>query len=66
MALHEDRGLRRVDAKRQELSERRERSLTQKRRVITTGNCVLIDYAVERVVGVLQLNPLAQRAQPIT
>ena len=59
MALHEDGGLRRVDAKRQELSERRERSLTQQRRVIAAGNCVLIDYAVERVVGVLQLNPLA-------
>ncbi|MNY35179.1 hypothetical protein D3C86_1695660 [compost metagenome] len=65
MRLHKDGALLRIDAAGQIQRQRIQRSLAQFFRVLTYGDGVQIDDAVDAVVIVLQLDPLTQRTHVV-
>ena len=63
VALDEDRRPGRVKSHSEQLREGQQRALAQNRRIVLHGDGVLIDHAVEGVVGFLKGHPVAQGAQ---
>ena len=61
VGLNEDGAFLRVDTARQIQRQRVQRGLTQLLRVLTNGNRVLVNDAVNAVVIVLHVYPLTQR-----
>ena len=65
LTLHEDRGAIGIKTDRQQLRKRGQGPLVKKLRIVFHGDRMLIDHAVEGVVGLLEAHPLTQRSQVV-